>query len=184
MFYLPHTPPTPLQLLYFPFLILLFIFNFPQFFIPSFTICIIFPPQSWFPSSSTILLFSLLHLHLLIYSIYFNIHKYIDLLSTLHRRHIDPKWTPHGPYIDPTSIPHRLYIDPTLTSHRPYIDPSSTPHRPYTPRFLTQLHLEIPPQKKRSKRSLLHYYHGQAIYAKIRYSVSTTFVTGYRSRSN
>ena len=28
MFYLPHTPPTPLQLIYFPFLILLFIFNF------------------------------------------------------------------------------------------------------------------------------------------------------------
>ena len=28
MFYLPHTPPTPPQLIYFPFLILLFIFNF------------------------------------------------------------------------------------------------------------------------------------------------------------
>ena len=166
MFYLPHTPPTPPQLLYFPFLILLFIFNFPQFFIPSFTICIIFPPQSWFPSSSTILLFSLLHLHLLVDSIYFNIHKYIDLLSTQHRPHIDPTSTPHRPHIDPTSTLHRPHIDPTLTPHRPYIDPSSTPHRPYTQRFLTQLPLEIPPQKKQSKRSLLYYYRGQVIYAK------------------
>ena len=28
MFYLPHTPPTPPQLIYFPFLIFPFIFNF------------------------------------------------------------------------------------------------------------------------------------------------------------
>ena len=43
MFYLPHTSPTSPQLIYFPFLILLFIFNFlPQFFIPSFTI-LLFP---------------------------------------------------------------------------------------------------------------------------------------------
>ena len=43
------------------------------------------PPHSFFPSSSTILLFSLLHLHLLVYSIYFSIHKYIDPTSTQHR---------------------------------------------------------------------------------------------------
>ena len=127
MFYLPHTPPTPPQLLYFPFLILLFIFNFPQFFYS------LLHYLYYFPSSIFI---SLLHLDLLIYSIYFNIHKYIHLLSTLHRRHIDPTWTPHRPY-----------IDPTLTPHRPYNDPSSTPHRPYTQRFLTQLQFEIPPQK-------------------------------------
>ena len=65
----------------------------------SFAIFIIFPPQSSLLSSSTILLFSLLHLHLLIYSIYFSIHKYIDLLSTLHR----PTSTLHRPHIDPTS---------------------------------------------------------------------------------
>ena len=68
----------------------------------SFTIFIIFPPQSCFPSSSTILLFSLFHLYLLMYSIHFSIHKYIDLLSTLHRPHIDPTSTPHRPHIDPT----------------------------------------------------------------------------------
>ena len=73
-----------------------------------------------FPSSSTILLFSLLHLHLLIYSIYFSIHKYIDLLATLHRPHIDPTSTLHRPHIDPTSTPHRPHIDPTSTSHRPH----------------------------------------------------------------
>ena len=71
----------------------------------SFTIFIIFPPQSWFPSSSTILLFSLLHLYLLMYSIHFSIPKYIDLLSTLHRPHIYPTSTLHRPYIDPTSTP-------------------------------------------------------------------------------
>ena len=69
----------------------------PHLFSSSVTIFIIFPPQSWFPSSSTISLFSLLHLHLLVYSIYFSIHKYIDLLSTLHRPHIDPTSTQHRP---------------------------------------------------------------------------------------
>ena len=64
----------------------------------SFTIFIIFPPQSCFPSSSTILLFSLFHLYLLMYSIHFSIHKYIDLLSTLHRPHIDLSSTPQRPY--------------------------------------------------------------------------------------
>ena len=47
------------------------------------TIFTIFPPQSWFPASSTFLLFFPRLLHLLIYSIYFSIHKYIDLISTL-----------------------------------------------------------------------------------------------------
>ena len=82
---------------------------------------IIFPPQCfysllhnfyYFPSSMFFI--PLLHLHLLIYSIYFSIHKYIDLLATLHRPHIDPTSTPHRPYIDPTSTPHRPHIDPTL----------------------------------------------------------------------
>ena len=68
----------------------------------------------------------LLHLHLLIYSIYFSIHKYIDLLATLHRPHIDPTSTLHRPHIDPTSTLHRPYIDPTSTLHRPYIDPIKT----------------------------------------------------------
>ena len=58
MFYLPHTPPTPPQLIYFPFLILLFIFNFtPQFFYSLLHNFIIFPPHSWIPSFSTILSF-------------------------------------------------------------------------------------------------------------------------------
>ena len=52
------------------------------------TIFVIFPPQSLFRSSSTILLFSLLFL--LIYFIYFSIHKYIDLISTQNRLYIDP----------------------------------------------------------------------------------------------
>ena len=55
------------------------------------TIFVIFPPQSLFPSSSTILLFSLLLL--LIYFIYFSIHKYIDLISTQNRLYIDPAST-------------------------------------------------------------------------------------------
>ena len=82
-------------ILIFPHLLLILFLSSP------FTIFIIFPPQSSFPSSSTILLFSLLHLHLLIYSIYFSIHKYIVLLLTLHRPHIDPTSTQHRPNIDP-----------------------------------------------------------------------------------
>ena len=95
----------------------------PHLFSSSFTIFIIFPPQSWFPSSSTISLFSLLHLHLLVYSIYFSIHKYIDLLSTLHRPHIDPTPTPHWPQIDPTStldstfFQHSLVNSETIYNH-------------------------------------------------------------------
>ena len=49
---------------------------------------------------------SLLHLHLLIYSIYFSIHKYIDLLR---------------PYIDPTSPPHFLLFSLHDHHHRHYI---------------------------------------------------------------
>ena len=94
---------------------------------------IIFPPQCfysllhnfyYFPSSMFFI--PLLHLHLLIYSIYFSIHKYIDLLATLHRPHIDPTSIPHRPYIAPTSTPHQPYIDPTSTPHRPHIDPRLT----------------------------------------------------------
>ena len=102
----------------------------------------------YFPSSIFICLFlhnfiiCLLHLHLLIYSIYFSTHKYIDLLSTLHQPYIDCKSTPHRPYIDPTSTLHRPHFDPISTLHRPHIDPTSTlhrshidptsiPHRPY-----------------------------------------------------
>ena len=86
---------------------------------------IIFPPQCfysllynfyYFPSS----MFFIPHLYLLIYSIYFSIHKYIDLPATLHR-----------PHIHPTSIPHRPHVDPTLTTLRPHIGPLSTPHRPH-----------------------------------------------------
>ena len=110
----------PISLFIFIFLLLHNFVNFPPQFVYSlstilifphlllilflsslFTIFIIFPPQSSFPSSSTILLFSLLHLHLLIYSIYFSIHKYIVLLLTLHRPHIDPTSTQHRPNIDP-----------------------------------------------------------------------------------
>ena len=102
-----------------------------------------FPPQFFPFPFSTFLLFSLfsvflfppLHLHLLIYSIYFSIHKCIDLLATLHPPHLDPSSTPHGPHIDPASTPHRPQIDPTSTPHRPYIDPTSTPHRPYIQLF-------------------------------------------------
>ena len=83
------------------------------------------------PSSIIILLFSLLHLHLLIYSIYFPSTN----TSTSYRPHIDPTSTPHRPYIDPTSTPHRLHIDPTSTPHRPHVDPTST----LQSTFLTQL---------------------------------------------
>ena len=55
-----------------------------------------------------------LHLHLLIYSIYFSIHKYIDLLATLHRLYIDPTSTPRQPYIDPTSTLHSTFFFLTL----------------------------------------------------------------------
>ena len=66
----------------------------------------------------------LLHFHLLIYSIYFFIHKYIDLLSTPHRPLVDPTSTPHRPHIDPSSNLHQPYIDPTSTPYRPHIDPA------------------------------------------------------------
>ena len=95
----------------------------PHLFSSSFTIFIISPPQSWLPSSSTISLFSLPHLHLLVYSIYFSIHKYIDLLSTVHRPHIDPTSTPHWPHIDPTStldstfFQHSLVNSETIYNH-------------------------------------------------------------------
>ena len=49
---------------------------------------------------------SLLHLHLLIYSIYFSIHKYIDLLR---------------PYIDPTSPPQFLLFSLHDHHHRHHI---------------------------------------------------------------
>ena len=74
----------------------------------------LFPPPQLFIIFPLNIFIPLLHLHLLIYSIYFSIHKYIDLLATLHRPHIDPTSTPHRPYIDPTSTPHRPHIDPTL----------------------------------------------------------------------
>ena len=89
---------------------------------------IIFPPQCfysllhnfyYFPSSMFFI--PLLHLHLLIYSIYFS-HPQI------HRPPINPTSTPHPPYIDPSSTLHRPYIDPTSTPLRPYIDPTSTLH--------------------------------------------------------
>ena len=65
-----------------------------------------------FPSSSTILLFSLLHLHLFIYSIYFSIHKYIDLLSTVHRPYIDPSSTLLSTFFNTASWIVKLYIPP------------------------------------------------------------------------
>ena len=43
---LTQHPPTPLQLIYFPFLILLFIFNFPPQFSSLLHNFIIFPPHS------------------------------------------------------------------------------------------------------------------------------------------
>ena len=106
-----YFPPPP-QFCYFP--CLMFLFPRPQFYcftssflnslllhkvnlfqalphswIASASIFIILPPQSWFSSSSTILLFSLLLLHLLIYSIYFSIQKYIDLMLTLKGTYMD-----------------------------------------------------------------------------------------------
>ena len=50
----------------------------------------LFPPAQFYYFPSSMFFIPLLHLHLLIYSIYFSTHKYIDLLSTLHRPHIDP----------------------------------------------------------------------------------------------
>ena len=96
----------------------------------------LFPSQHFYYFPSSVFFYSPpLHLHLLIYSIYFSIHKCIDLLATLHPPHLDPSSTPHGPHIDPASTPHRPPIDPTSTPHRPYIDPASTPHRPYIQLF-------------------------------------------------
>ena len=56
-----------------------------------FTIFIISPPSILISLLLRNFIISLLHLHLLVYSIYFSIHKYIDLLSTLHRPHINPR---------------------------------------------------------------------------------------------
>ena len=97
----------PPQFYYFSstfFLIFLLLHNFYDFpssilISPSSSTIFIFPPQSWFPSSSTILLFSF---HLLVYSIYFPSTN----TSTLYRPYIDPTLTPHRPYIDPTSTHH------------------------------------------------------------------------------
>ena len=104
----------------------------------SFTIFIIFPPQSWFPSS-TILLFFLLHLYLLMYSIHFSIHKYIDLLSTLHRPHIDPTSTLHRPHIDPTSTQQK----PLMFLFPP--PPPTPPPRPHFCYFPSSMFLFPPP---------------------------------------
>ena len=71
----------PPQFFLFPFSTIL-LFSLLNVFIPSSTIFYYFPSSMFF--------IPLLHLHLLIYSIYFSIHKYIDLLATLHRPHIDP----------------------------------------------------------------------------------------------
>ena len=112
-FYIAHNvllTPLPFQF-YFP----------PQFFLfPS-------PKFYYFPSS----MFFIPLLHFLIYSIYFSIHKYIDLLATLHRPHIHPTSIPHRPHVDPTSTTLR----PTSAPYRPNIDPTSTSHRPYTQLF-------------------------------------------------
>ena len=65
---------------------------------------------------------SLLHLHLLIYSIYFSIHKYIDLLR---------------PYIDPTSPPQFLLFSLHHHHHHHHISivfPTPPPSPP--PQFL------------------------------------------------
>ena len=67
-----------------------------------------------FPSSSTILLFSLLHL--LIYSTYFSIHKYIDLLSTVHRPYIDPSSTLLSTFFNTASWIVKLYTTTTTTT--------------------------------------------------------------------
>ena len=101
---------------------LLFIFYFPQFFIPSSTISQLslfsllnlnFPPPPtqfyYFPSPTSTSSFIL----------------YI-FPSTIHRPPIDPTSTPHRPHIDSTSTLHRPHIDPTSTPHRP----TSTLHRP------------------------------------------------------
>ena len=97
----PHSwIPSLSTILIFPHLLLIlflsssstiFIIFAPQCFYSLLHNFIIFPPLSWIPSLSTILVFP--HLHLLIYSIHFSIHKYIDLLSTLHRPNITPRMT-------------------------------------------------------------------------------------------
>ena len=70
----------------------------------SFTIFIIFPPQSWFPSSSTILLFP------------------SSTSTSSCILYIFPSTN--------TSTSYRPYIDPTSTLHRPHIDPTSTQQKP------------------------------------------------------
>ena len=91
-FYTAHNVlPTPLPFqIYFP----------PQFFLFSFSTILLFSLLHHFfiISPSSMFFIPLLHLHLLIYSTYFSIHKYIDLLATLHRPHIDPTSTPHRPH--------------------------------------------------------------------------------------
>ena len=100
----------------------------------SFTIFIIFPPQSCFSSSSTILLLSLLHLYLLMYSIHFSILKYIDLLSTLHRPHIDPTSTQQKPLMflfppppTPPPPPHFYYFPSSMFLFPPPSPPPLPP---------------------------------------------------------
>ena len=120
------------------------LFNFispSQFFYSLLHNFIIFSPQCfysllynfyYFPSS--MLFIPLPHLHLLIYSIYFSIHKYIDFLSTLHRPHIDPtlnffltqlreswNYTPPPPphfycFPPPPPPPPHLYCFPSTTT--------------------------------------------------------------------
>ena len=119
-------------MLYLPISLFIFIFlplhnfvNFPpQCFYSLFAILIFHHPLLilFYPSPSQFLLFSLLHLHLLIYSIYI-------FHPQIHRPPINPTSTPHRPYIDLLSTLHRPYIDPTSTLHRPHVDPTSTQHR-------------------------------------------------------
>ena len=58
---------------------------------------------------------SLLHLHLLIYSIYFSIHKYIDLLSTVHRPYNHPTSTLLSTFFNTASWIVKLYTTTTTT---------------------------------------------------------------------
>ena len=108
MFYLPHTPPTPPQLIYFPFLISLFIFNFPpQFFYSLLHNFIIFPPHSWIPSFSTIL--SFYHFSSSSAFLLFSLHHHH------HHHHISIVFPPLPPP-PPTPPPHFYCFSSTTTT--------------------------------------------------------------------
>ena len=105
-------------------------------------------------SPSSMFFIPLLHLHLLIYSIYFSIHKYIDLLATLHRPYIDPTSTLHRPHIDPT--PENITIA-IQYRHKKRCTANCQDHREMKPLLKQKLKDRLQRTRQSAHRRIIYY---------------------------